>query len=65
VWRALRAQVLREEPWCYIDGCGRLSTQVNHILPLKYYPDLALDRSNLAGICASCNARKGAKLWTR
>jgi 5-methylcytosine-specific restriction endonuclease McrA len=62
VWRKLRTQVLIEEPFCYFDGCGRRSTQVDHVLPLKLRPDLALERGNLRGICASHNASKGARL---
>jgi 5-methylcytosine-specific restriction endonuclease McrA len=62
VWRSLRAQVLREEPICCIVGCGRAATQVDHVIPLKLRPDLAHDRANLRGICASHNAAKGARL---
>lgn len=61
-WRKLRAQVLAEEPVCYIAGCGRLSAQVDHVIPLKMRPDLAHVRANLRGICASHNASKGARL---
>jgi 5-methylcytosine-specific restriction endonuclease McrA len=61
-WRRLRAQVLREEPICYIAGCGWPSTQVDHVTPLKLRPDLALVRENLRGICASHNSSKGARL---
>lgn len=61
-WRELRAQVLREEPICCVPGCGRVSTQVDHVLPLKLRPDLALERTNLRGICASHNASKGARV---
>lgn len=62
VWRKLRARVLAEEPDCSVAGCGRRSTQVDHITPLKLRPDLALERWNLRGICATHNASKGAKL---
>jgi 5-methylcytosine-specific restriction endonuclease McrA len=60
-WRRLREQVLREEPWCTL--CGRRpSTQVDHILPLSQYPELAHERTNLRGSCARCNARRGAAM---
>ena len=62
LWRRLRAEVLREEPICYILGCGRLSTQVDHVIPLQLRPDLAHERSNLRGICAQHNASKGARV---
>jgi 5-methylcytosine-specific restriction endonuclease McrA len=54
--------VLREDPICYIAGCERPSTQVDHVIPLNCRPDLALVRSNLRGICGWCNASKGARL---
>ncbi len=60
-WRALRRLVLAEESWCAVRGCGRPSTQVDHIIPLKHRPDLGLERSNLQGMCATHNASKGAK----
>lgn len=59
-WRKLRAEVLAEEPVCPVAGCGRPSTQVDHIVALQLRPDLGLVRSNLRGICATHNASKGA-----
>ena len=64
-WRKLRAVVLREEPICAVPGCGRPSTEVDHILPLKFRPELALDRANLRGICKPHNASKGARIAAR
>lgn len=32
---------------------------VDHIKPIKHYPELALDLSNLQVLCAPCNLRKG------
>jgi len=61
-WRTMRARVLREEPVCCVPGCGRLSNQVDHVIPLKLNPDLALVRSNLRGMCGPHNASKGAKV---
>jgi 5-methylcytosine-specific restriction endonuclease McrA len=51
--------VLREEPTCSVPGCERSATQVDHVIPLSKAPGLALERSNLRGICASHNASKG------
>ena len=34
------------------------STQVDHVQPLADFPDLALVRSNLQGLCDSCHAKK-------
>lgn len=57
-WRKLRAQVLREQPFCAVAGCNRASTQVDHVLALARGGD-PYDRSNLQGMCATHNAMKG------
>ena len=56
-WRKLRAQVLREEPWCR--RCGRESTEVDHRIPRSQGG--TDDRENLQGVCKPCHSRKGAK----
>jgi 5-methylcytosine-specific restriction endonuclease McrA len=55
-WRTLRAQVLREEPWCRC-GCGRPSLDVDHIKPRTTHPALALERSNLRALSRECHGR--------
>lgn len=64
-WRRLRAQILAEEPLCYL--CRRrASTVVDHVLPLSLYPHLAHERSNLRGACRPCNGSKHNRLpWQR
>jgi 5-methylcytosine-specific restriction protein A len=53
-WTKLRAQVLREEPYCR--QCGAPSTEVDHIVgKARGGTD---NRSNLQGICHRCHARK-------
>ena len=62
-WKQLRAQVLEEEPtchWCHTAP----STQVDHIQELDN-DGPALDRANLCGSCASCNASRGARYVNR
>jgi 5-methylcytosine-specific restriction endonuclease McrA len=61
VWRALRRRVLAEEPVCQVPGCGRLSTEVDHIVPLAA-GGAPLDRANLQGLCQRHNASKGASV---
>lgn len=56
-WRRLREQVLREEPVCRYCRV-RPSTVVDHVLPRSRYPELAHDRTNLAGACGPCNTSK-------
>ena len=59
-WRKLRAQVLADEPLCHW-GCGRPSTQADHIIPVAVRPDLEYSRTNLVGSCATCNSSRGAR----
>jgi 5-methylcytosine-specific restriction endonuclease McrA len=63
-WRRIREQVLARDPLCMIRGprCTRISTTVDHIVPLSVDPSLAHDLSNLRGACGPCNYRGGAKL---
>ena len=60
-WKKLRAQVIHEEPTCWLQfpGCTHVSTQGDHIIPPQERPDLALLRSNVRGACAPCNLRRG------
>jgi len=59
-WRRLRAQVLREEPACWLrlPGCTLRSTTADHIIPISAAPHLRMVRSNLRGACRSCNYRR-------
>lgn len=58
-WKALRRQVLAEEPVCRI--CRDAWTHdVDHIETVKARPDLKLVRENLQGLCISCHSRKSA-----
>jgi 5-methylcytosine-specific restriction endonuclease McrA len=56
-WRALRAEVLAEQPWCAA-GCGRPSVDVDHIVPRRIQPQRALDRANVQALCRACHGRK-------
>ena len=60
-WRRLRAQVLREEPTCWLqlEGCTQVSDRGDHVVPVVDRPDLALVRSNVHGACDSCNRKRG------
>lgn len=56
-WLRLRAQVLREEPYCR--ECGQPSTTVDHIKPrARGGTD---ERRNLRGLCDDCRRVKDAK----
>jgi 5-methylcytosine-specific restriction endonuclease McrA len=62
-YRRLRAEVLADEPWCPgvplgIHGAERVpTTQLDHVTPLAQGG--AHTRSQVRGLCASCNGRKG------
>lgn len=62
-WRKLRAQVIAEEPLCWLrlPGCTRISTTADHVIPVSVRPDLEYVRANLRGACAHCNYSRGKK----
>lgn len=63
-WRALRAAVLAERPFCVeCEREGRLvqAAVVDHIRPHKGDAALFWCRANLAPMCAACHNRKTAK----
>lgn len=62
-WRKLRDQVIREEPLCRLrlDCCTIRSTTADHIVPVRYRPDLKYVRQNLRGACQPCNMRRKDK----
>lgn len=63
-WQKLRAQVIHEEPTCWLQlpGCTIRSTTADHLINVKDNPALALDRRNCRGACRPCNT---ARLNTR
>ena len=63
-WRVLRARVLAANPMCkqcLERGIRVRVTCVDHILPVRLRPDLALVESNLRSCCVSCNKRNSDK----
>lgn len=63
-WRTLREQVIKDEPLCQLQipgVCTRVSTTADHILTVKDYPELELERSNVRGACRPCNLKRGTK----
>jgi 5-methylcytosine-specific restriction protein A len=61
-WLSLRLQVLEEQPWCVLcEAAGRPfvpATAVDHERPHNGNWELFVERKNLRGVCASCNADK-------
>ena len=62
-WRALSAQVRKEEPTCWLrlPGCTHTSTTADHIIPASQRPELALVRANVHGACRKCNSARSDK----
>ena len=46
---------------CKFCGSGNC-INFDHILPRKFYPELALDINNIQPLCAKCNKAKGNKI---
>jgi len=59
-WRALRKQILARDGYvcCY---CGQDADTVDHVLPVKNHPDLAMSPDNLRSACRRCNSMKGSR----
>lgn len=62
-WKKLRAQVIREEPFCRLRliGCTLRSDTADHIITVKQRPDLRFCRANLRGSCQHCNRVRGSR----
>jgi 5-methylcytosine-specific restriction endonuclease McrA len=56
-WRALRAQVLAEEPTCR--ACGERASVADHITARRMGG--SNDRANLQGVCWPCSRSKTAR----
>lgn len=62
--RTMRARVLREEPICRTPGCGKPSTQDDHIIGWSQREAAGLtvgqwhSRSNHQGLCEDCHTAK-------
>jgi len=60
-WRMLARRVKFEQPlcpgWPPSEECGRIATEVDHIVPLAIGGQ-PFARSNVQALCASCHARK-------
>ena len=57
----LRDRVRREEPFCSVPGCDRLTDHIDHVVPHRGDERLFFDRSNLSGICAVHHSEKTAR----
>lgn len=58
-WRALRRQILQQEPWCRSEGCHEPATVVDHIRPLQEGGP-PYDPANLQPMCKRHHDQKTA-----
>lgn len=60
-WRSFRNHYLIMHPLCVdceADGVIEPAKVVDHIKPFKEHPELALDESNMRGLCRLCDNRR-------
>jgi len=62
-WPRLRALKLATDPICQIrTHCqGAVASEVDHIEPIRFRPDLRLEWSNLQSACSPCNSAKARR----
>lgn len=60
-WPALRLQALRRDDWKCVKCGSRYRLQVDHVLAVRFAPDLAFKLSNLQTLCGQCHAVKTRK----
>lgn len=67
-WPALREAAFsvfgRACNYCGGKAAEGIKLHVDHVKPIRDYPELALDLSNLQVLCESCNLKKGARTNT-
>lgn len=61
-WRAARARVLRRDPVC-LECASAQASHVDHIKPRRLFPELALEVTNLRGLCAACHNTRSARQY--
>lgn len=60
-WKGLRRRVQAETPWCSVDGCWELWTDLDHEPPLRDLLERGLDpyaREHVQPLCRECHSRK-------
>ena len=58
-WTKFRREYLRLHPVCAC--CGRLATEIDHIVPFKSDKTKIFELTNLQPLCHECHSRKTAK----
>ena len=60
-WRRLRNAFVKVNPYCCVEGCGKPTHQVDHIISVRERPDLRLAWSNLRPLCASHHSSRTSR----
>ena len=59
-WKKRRLEILHRDNYvCYY--CGGDANTVDHLIPIKKDPHLAMEASNLVACCKRCNSAKGSR----
>lgn len=76
MWKFAKDDVIERDRFCVVCGSAKNLT-VHHIKPLKQYPQLAFEISNLVLLCKNCHenqhkkgelrkeARTKVKIWMK
>ena len=66
-WQAVRNAYIKAHPTC--ECCGKLATEVHHIVPLNKFRNdplkmemMAFDEENLQALCRECHRKKHVEL---
>jgi 5-methylcytosine-specific restriction protein A len=59
-WRKARAAFIAEHPVCAAEDCGAPSAHVDHIVPLRERPDLAMVPGNWRALCVRHHSSRSA-----
>jgi 5-methylcytosine-specific restriction protein A len=57
-WKALRLAALRRDGFRCRECGVRGKLEVDHVKPVRDFPDLAFDLANLQALCARCHGSK-------
>jgi hypothetical protein len=64
-WRTLRIRVLKAQhfrcAWCGVSIARPGTARIDHVLTRRERPDLALQATNVRGLCTLCDARRHAE----
>lgn len=60
-WRKVAKAFRLAFPTCCTEGCGKATTDVDHVKSIREAPQLRLDWSNLRAFCHGCHSRHTAR----